>query len=60
MTDLAGVIKESGMTLTDLFSELDSLDRDDKLRIIDHLMDELETKRDRSASADEAAHNDAR
>jgi len=30
------------MVLTDLLSQLDQLDRDDKLRVIDHLMDVLE------------------
>jgi len=30
------------MTLADLLSELDHLDRDDRLRVIDHLIAELE------------------
>ncbi len=48
------------MALTDLLSQLDQLDRDDKLRVIDHLIDVLEKKSAEEPSADEAAREDAR
>ena len=42
------------MTFTDLLSQLDQLDRDDKLRVIDHLMDILEYEEAKAASPDES------
>ncbi len=48
------------MALTDLLSQLDQLDRDDKLRVIDYLMDILEKESAEEPSADEAAREDAR
>jgi hypothetical protein len=53
---------EQAMALTDLLSQLDQLDRDDKLRVIDHLMDILEKESAEEPSADdavEAARDDA-
>jgi hypothetical protein len=47
------------MTFADLMSQLDQLDRDDKLRVIDHLMDVLEKEEAEAPSADEAT-NEAR
>ncbi len=43
------------MTFTDLLSQLDQLDRDDKLRVIDHLMDVLEHEEGEFPSVDESA-----
>ena len=51
------------MALTDLLSQLDQLDRDDKLRVIDHLMDVLEKENAEELSTDdavEAAREDTR
>ena len=53
---------EQAMALTDLLSQLDQLDRDDKLRVIDHLMDVLEKENADELSDDaiEAARENAR
>ena len=39
---------------TDLLSQLDQLDRDDKLRVIDHLIEALEHEEAEEPAADEA------
>jgi hypothetical protein len=43
------------MTFSDLLTQLDLLDRDDKLRVIDHLMAFLETEEAQGQREDEAA-----
>ncbi len=43
------------MTFTDLLSQLDQLDREDKLRVIDHLIEVLEREESNEPFADEAA-----
>ncbi len=48
------------MALTDLLSQLDQRNWDDKLRVIDHLVDILEKESAEEPSADEAAREEAR
>ena len=47
------------MTLNELISQLDQLDRDDKLRVIDHLMDVLEQEDKAEDLPTEDAHWEA-
>ncbi len=47
------------MALTDRLSQLDQLDRNDKLRVIDHLINVLEKESAEEPPADEAAREEA-